>query len=78
MFSISFTGSKLNENMKNDHTFKNKFQLIILKTFTSHIYLPKIKCKDGGSYFYKNHQYGQLKKEKKIFRYFVLKIPSFS
>ena len=31
IFSISFTGSRFHENLKNDHTFNNKL-LIILKT----------------------------------------------
>ena len=31
------------------------------------IYQPKIKCKDGGSHFYKNHKYRRLEKEKKKF-----------
>ena len=33
---------------------------------TSCIYQPKIKCKDGGSNFYKNKKYRRLEKEKKI------------
>ena len=32
IFSISFTGSKFNENLKNDHTF-NKTLLTILKAY---------------------------------------------
>ena len=65
--SISFTGSKFNENLKNDHIFNNKL-LIILKTYV-HYYVidlsTKIKCKDGGSYFYKNQKYRRLEIEKK-------------
>ena len=37
IFSISFTGTKFNENLKNKHTFNNKL-LIILKTmFIIHV-----------------------------------------
>ena len=69
IFSISFTGSKFNENQKNDHTFNNKLLIILKKCslFTSQIYQPKIKCKDEGSYFYKNQKYRRMEKEKKIF-----------
>ena len=47
--------------------------------FTSQIYQLKIKCKDGGSYFYKNKKYRRLQIEKKLlFSYFILEIPNFS
>ena len=48
--------------------------------FMSQIYQPKMKCKDGGLYFYKNQKYRQLEKEKKknaLFSYFISGIPSF-
>ena len=64
IFSVSFTGSKFNENLKNDHTFTSKL-LIILKTMFI-IYVIdtlKIKCKEGGSYFHKNKKYRRLEKE---------------
>ena len=38
--------------------------------FTSKIYQPKIKCKDGGSYFHKNKKYRQLEIEQNIFQLF--------
>ena len=64
IFSVSFTGSKFNENLKNDHTFTSKL-LIIFKTMFI-IYVMdtlKIKCKEGGSYFHKNKKYRRLEKE---------------
>ena len=40
---------------------------------------PKVKCKDGGSYFYKNKKYRRLEKEKNVsFSYFISGIPNFS
>ena len=82
IFSISFTGSKFNENLKNDHTSNNKLQLIILKTYVHslrHRFInQKQKCKDGGSYFYKNQKYRRLEKRKKKFSYFISEIPNFS
>ena len=43
------------------------------------INLSKIKCKDGGSYFYKNKKYRRLEKEKNVFfSYFISGIPKFS
>ena len=42
------------------------------------IYQPKIRCKDGGSYFYKNKKYRRSKKEKNVFvSYFISGIPKF-
>ena len=39
-----------------------------------------MKCKDGGSYFWKNKKYRRLEKEKKnvFFGYFISEIPNFS
>ena len=43
------------------------------------VYQPKIKCKDGGSHFYKNKKYRRLKKDKNVFfSYFISVIPHFS
>ena len=36
-FQYFFTGLKLNENLKNDHTFSNKLQLIILRTYVHYL-----------------------------------------
>ena len=42
------------------------------------IYQPKIKCKEGGSSFYKNQKYKRLEIEKKVFfSYFISEIPKF-
>ena len=49
LFSYFFTGLKLNENLKNDHTFSNKLQLIILRTYVHYLFQPEMKSKDGGS-----------------------------
>ena len=50
----------------------------ICSLFTSSISQPKIKCKDGGSYFYKNQKYRLLEMEKNIFfSYFSSEIPNF-
>ena len=47
--------------------------------FTAQIYQPKIKPKDGASYFYKYKKCRQLEIEKKIsFSYFISEIPNFS
>ena len=40
----SFIGSKFDENLKNDHTFNNKF-LIILKTYV-HYYVTDLSTKN--------------------------------
>ena len=46
---------------------------------TSEIYQLKIKCKDGGSYFYKNQKYRSLEIEKKkFFSYFISGVPNLS
>ena len=43
------------------------------------IYQPKIKCKDGGSCFYKNKNYRPMEIEKKIFfSQFISENPNFS
>ena len=65
--------------MKNDHVTVSNNSQNICSLFTSEIYQPKIKCKDGGSYFYKNQKYRSLEIEKKIFfSYFVSEIPNLS
>ena len=61
---------------------KNKF-LIIFKVYVPYLrhrlINQKIKCKDGGSYFYKNQKYRPLKIEKKNFFIYVNSdIPNFS
>ena len=68
IFSISVTGSKFN-------TWKTIIHLItasnnsqnICSLFTSQIYQPNVKCKDGGSHFYKNQKYKRLEREKKMY-----------
>ena len=44
------------------------------------MFIIYVKCKDGGSYFYKNQKYRRLGKEKKnvFFSYFISGIPNFS
>ena len=72
IFSISFTGSKRNP-------WKTIIHFITAYNSSLNIYQPKIKCKDGGSYFYKNRKWRQLGKEKNVFfSYFISKIPNFS
>ena len=41
------------------------------------VYQPKIKCKDGGSHFYKNKKYRRLKKDKNVFQLFHFSNSSF-
>ena len=51
----------------------------IFSLFLSQIYQPKIKCKDRGSYFYKNQKYRPLEIEKTFFfNYFIPENPNFS
>ena len=51
----------------------------ICSLFTSQIYQLKMKCKDRGSYFYKNKKHRPLHIEKKIFfSYFISEIPNFN
>ena len=45
--------------------------------FMSQIYQPKMKCKDGGLYFYKNQKYRQLEKEKKKMHFSVISFQEF-
>ena len=75
IFSIFSTGPKFNETLKNNHALNNKL-LIILKLFVhylGHRFInKKIKCQDGGSYFYKNQKYRRLEKEKTIFFSFFI------
>ena len=47
----------------------------ICSLLTPYIYQLKIKCQDGGSYFYKNQKYKPLE-IKKIFSYFISEIPN--
>ena len=46
--------------------FCSFFLRTLCSLFTSQIYRPKIKCKDGDSYFYKNQKYRPLKTEKNL------------
>ena len=75
IFSIFSTGPKFNETLKNNHALNNKL-LIILKLFVHYLrhrfINKKIKCQDGGSYFYKNQKYRRLEKEKTIFFSFFI------
>ena len=76
IFSISFTESKFNETWKTIITLILK----LCSLFTSSIYQPKIKFKDGYSYFYKNQSYRPLEIEKKkfFFSYFNSEFPNLS
>ena len=69
-FSLIFRGGHKNNSQLQFRSSFNKKFLFILKTcslFTSQIYRPKAKCKDGGSYFQKNQKHRPLEIEKKIF-----------
>ena len=66
--------------MKNDHNIYLTNSLNsqdIRSLFTSQVLQPKMKCKDGGLYFYKNKKCRHLEIEKKNFSYFITEIPNF-
>ena len=51
---------------------------LLFAALTGHrIYLLKIKCKGGGSYFYKNQKYRRLEIDFFFFSNFISEIPNF-
>ena len=69
IFSIFFTRSKFNENLKNDHTFNNKLLITLRTMFLIYVIdlWTKNKMERRGLMFLQQSKIQRLKKEKKNF-----------